>query len=364
MTTDDPSTAPSAPPARRLSAEDPRTAGDSSALTAAARRALAAEHRLPDFVIVGAQKCGTSSLHHILAQHPQVFIPTGEVFFFDVDDVDQHPDFNVHVGDEWVSHDWEGDFERYLAWYADFFSRAPSGAMLGEDSTTYLASRVAPQRIAETLPDAKIIIMLRDPVARAYSHYWHGVRMGRGTRTFEQTLTQQPGNLLRRGRYAEQIRRYQQWFPAERLKVLFFEEFVRDTQAAVDAICAWLGLASSVSLDDIQTHRNAASAPLSPTLKRAWNQLKQPFSSGRYTRHLPGTPGFVPPSQRQQARESWLAAAYDRVNEGRTRRRYPPIKPETRRLLEQHFRRENAQLSELLQRDVSELWSYMPGAGD
>ena len=145
---------------------------------------------LPDLILVGAPKCGTTSLHAMLALHPDVFIPEYEVFFFDVDDVMIHPDFFFHRSGS-SFHDYEGEFEEYLAWYRSLFTSAEPGQIIGEDTTTYLCSHYAPTRIAELLPDVKLIALLRDPVDRAYFSQCPG-------RTAHRQLRADPPNQSRR----------------------------------------------------------------------------------------------------------------------------------------------------------------------
>ena len=137
------------------------------------------EHRLPDFIIAGAMKSGTTSLHQILASDPRIFIPGREIFFFDMDDLSLHSDFWYRDGDGWLTQRYSPSDPGTLAWYAAFFAAARDSQWIGEDSTSYLASAKAPERIATFLPNAKILLLLRDPAARAYSHYWHLVRTGR-----------------------------------------------------------------------------------------------------------------------------------------------------------------------------------------
>ncbi len=317
---------------------------------------------LPDFIIIGAQKSGTSSLHSILAHHPRVFIPEREVFFFDVDDVEQHPDFFVRTRGGWTDHDFERDFDRYLDWYRSLFEDARPGQIIGEDSTTYLASRAAPGRIAAMLPQVKLIALLRDPVTRAYSHYWHAVSTGRATMTFEQSLQRARGNLITRGRYLEQLERYLAHFGRERLQILLFEEFVSDEQSAVDGVCAFLGLEPGVDLSTVDPHRNRASPPLSLPARLLVNRLFQRFTAKSYRGRIPNMPSYDPGSLASRIERHPLARRLaDGYESLRPRRRYPPMRPETRAHLEGVFRRANAGLSDLVGRDVSEHWPYMGG---
>ena len=92
------------------------------------------EHRWPHFIIAGAMKSGTTSLHYILNHHDNIFVPAGEIFFFDMDDIQQHPDFCMDIAGGWAFHDYEQGYNHYLEWYEDFFRGAVDGQILGEDS--------------------------------------------------------------------------------------------------------------------------------------------------------------------------------------------------------------------------------------
>ena len=313
------------------------------------------DRRVPDFIIIGAAKCGTTSLHHILVQHEQVFIPDREVYFFDVDDFEQHTDFFTHGG-QFSFHDFDRDFETYADWYQDFFRDARPGQLIGEDSTTYLASERAPARIARLLPNVRLVAMLRDPVARAYSHYWHNVRAGYATHTFEKTLRYNTGNLLRRGYYFEQLERYRPLLDSGQLLVLFFEDFVADTDGTIERVCAHIGLPEAPELVDIDTRQNAGSHPWFLPGRLWMNSTFRPLFAKR--RRIPNTPGYQSLGAAPRpvpGRRSFV----DRIGAFLPKRRVPPIRPETRTFLEQTFRRENAGLSELLDTDVSARWPYM-----
>ena len=316
--------------------------------------------QLPDFIIIGAQKSGTSSLHHILAQHRDVFIPKGEIFFFDVDDVEQHPDFFLHTRGGWVDHDFYGNLDRYLAWYRRLFEGAQEGQLKGEDSTTYLASKVAPERIGRLAPKCRLIAILRDPVRRAWSHYWHTVSTGRATMSFERTLSLRPGNILRRGFYAEQIERYLRHVPKENLKVILFEEFTKDPQRIVDETCEFLGLSSSVDLTAVDGHKNAARTPLSLRGRLMVNAALRPLVVKSYKRKIPFMPGYAPDSVASRVeRHPGFQRLADWFEDKRARRPSPPMREDTRDFLQGLYRRRNAALPDLLGRDLDTWWPYM-----
>lgn len=318
---------------------------------------------LPGFLLIGAMKSGTSSVHHLLAHHPDVFMPRGEVFFFDVDDFEQHPDFCLGRNGGWIQHDFERDLSTYLAWYRGLFRRARPGQLLGEDSTTYLASRLAPGRVARYLPEARLVVVLRDPVARAYSHHWHDVSRGRAVRGFEQTLRRQPGTYLSRGFYQDQLERWVALCGRERLRVIFFEDFRADPQGVFDDLCDFLGLNRALDVAQVSSHRNATRAPLHPPSRLLANRVLRRIAARRYDARVPNMPGYRAGSLRTEA---FRHPAVDRLEDLLALvlppRRAPPMAPDTRRFLEGVFRKRNRDLGALLDEDVAARWPYMARA--
>ena len=171
--------------------------------------------RLPDFIIAGAQKCGTTSLHHYLAAHPRLFLPRRpqELHFFDFD----------------------ANYEKGMQWYSAHFAKAAPGQKVGQTSPLYLYDERVPARLAGMLPDVRIIVLLRDPVKRAYSHYWHQVKKGTEDLPFMPALAREQQRIavnydyrrwysyLDRGRYTRQLARFNQVFPRRQLLVLSTE---------------------------------------------------------------------------------------------------------------------------------------------
>lgn len=218
-------------------------------------RMLTASRRpLPDYLIIGAQRSGTTSLYNYLRAHPQVLpaVPSKGVHYFDM-----HPD-------------------RSLRWYrAHFPSEAqrrrcegPAGvrAVTGEASPYYVFHPHGPARAAAAVPDARVIVMLRDPVERAYSHYQQEYARGfEDSETFERALELEPERLagerermladpgyessayqhhsyLARGEYADQLTAWRERFPAERLLVICTERFFADPRAGYVETLRFLGL--------------------------------------------------------------------------------------------------------------------------
>lgn len=311
---------------------------------------------LPDFIIGGAMKSATSTLHYILAQHEEIFIPDGEIFFFSVDDITEHPAFFRRYGSEQAFQDFEGDFDKYLSWYECFFEDAAPGQTVGEDSTVYLPSAKAPARISELLPDVHLVFLLRDPVARAYSHYWHRLREGRATRNFRNTLQYGDDVVITRGFYREQLERYFALFPREQITVLIFEDFIRNMQARIDALCDTLGLSQGIDLVEVDTtQRNVTYIPRWPQLLAYQNRVFGQRNARPYQHHLPGMP---------TDESSLVGKVLDSLNHrlrylNLTNRTKPPMDPSCKSFLQRLYAKENRGLSDLIGVNVSKYWPYM-----
>jgi hypothetical protein len=216
------------------------------------RQASAHLRSLPDFVMIGGMKCGTTSLFQYLQRHPGVSrVYVEEVHYFDL---------NYHRGINWYR--------------AHFPLRGKDGdrRISGDDSPYYIFHPAVPRRIAKDLPDVKLIALLRDPVDRAYSHYHHEHRRGREELSFERALEKEEERLagevealetdagyvsyehqrhsyVSRGRYAEQLRAWFDVIPEERFLILQSEAMFRDPQAIFDQVLEFLGL-SPMQLTD------------------------------------------------------------------------------------------------------------------
>lgn len=307
---------------------------------------------MPDFFIVGAMKCGTTTLHAMLERHPGIFVAPGEVFFFDIDDFLEHPDFFAWDGAAWHTYDFERRFEEYLPWYGRHFAGAQPGQLIGEDSTTYLASELAAARIARFNPDARIIAMLRDPATRTYSNYWHLLRNGRLLHGFEDSLRLQPESLVGRSLYKVQLERYLRHFPRNQVHVILLEELTADPAGVLRECCGFLGLPAAVPEDALALHRNPGSTPRSLRVQVWRNRLLWRREAVRYLHRLPG---WQPPAP------GWRDAPLrllDRVHRRLNHRRGPPppMRAPTRRFLNALFRRENQGLDTLIGKDLDRWW--------
>lgn len=216
-------------------------------------RILTGKMRLmPDFIIIGAQRCGTTSLYNYLVEHPDV-VPAfrKEVHFFDN---------HFNKGITW----YRSHFP--LFWYKYYVNKIRHQDFItGEASPYYIFHPHAPQRIFETVPRVKLIALLRNPVDRAYSHYQHEVKMGFETLSFEDAIEREKERLpiemakmledknycsfdhrnysyLSRGIYVDQLEVWTSFFPRDQILVLKSEDFYDDPPATVKQVVEFMDL--------------------------------------------------------------------------------------------------------------------------
>ena len=193
--------------------------------------------RWPNFFIVGAPKAGTTSLYEYLTNIPGIYMsPVKELHFFSKATLpENHPVHPIR------------DKKKYLS----LFHNVKDEKIIGEASPSYLADPEAPKLIHDVSPDAFILISLRDPVERMFSHFLMQIRDGRMNFPFRnelQTAFSKNVDLSKRrmrlelGEYYEPIKRYQNIFGTKRVKIIIFEEFIKHTKQTVEEIIKFVGL--------------------------------------------------------------------------------------------------------------------------
>jgi hypothetical protein len=228
--------------------------------------------REPNFFVVGASRAGTTSLWHYLKQHPDVYLPA--------DPLSKEPSHFCDLTPVWARK--YRDFDAYLG----LFDKVVDERAIGDASTTYLPSPESAGRIRERYPDAKIIIMLRNPADRAYSLYSLLCQLGFEWITpFERALTHEEARCqseefkhdnpfwfyayqyFRSGLYAEQVERYLTAFSAERVKIIRFEAFRKWPVEITQDVYGFIGVDPAFR-PTIAVH-NRGSFPFSVRLQRA-----------------------------------------------------------------------------------------------
>jgi hypothetical protein len=194
---------------------------------------------LPNFLIIGSARCGTTNFASYLRVQPGVFLAA------------KRPEPHYFLKD------WE--YEKGLKYYSErYFSQVADQKSIGEASASYICHRKVAERIKKDLPGVKLIAMLRNPIARAYSGYWHTVRNGFESMPFLEALQAEPLRAasatdpvaatirtfayIERGLYARQIRMFLEYFPRDRLHVILFDDFVADPKGITCAAMRFLGV--------------------------------------------------------------------------------------------------------------------------
>jgi len=211
---------------------------------------------LPNFLIIGAQKAGSSWLGEMLHHHPDVFVcRTGELHFFNA------------------------RFKRGLEWYEKNFESVAGERAVGEKTPMYLSHPLAAERIKSTLgEDVRMIVSLRHPVDRAHSQYWHDMRHGRiHTETEFVEAFREREQLRMEGMYGQHLTRFYELFPRENMLVFIFEEMIRNRRGALRACFEFLGVDSEFqpSQPDRRVNQARDVALLSPQLHKMRTRLKQ-----------------------------------------------------------------------------------------
>lgn len=205
--------------------------------------------RLPDFAIIGAMKSGTTSLYRWLESQPEVWLPgVKEPHFFSREAV----------------------WRRGISWYASLFADAPPGCLTGEASASYTSAAyaaIAARRLAEVLPDAKLVFLARHPIERLRSHYRHEVQRGRERQPFI-TAVRQPGNTyIGSSRYYACLAPYFEQFSRKQVCFVRFEELLDGV--GWDAVLAHLGLPARPA-PDAAYNISVEKRRYTPALRRLW----------------------------------------------------------------------------------------------
>jgi hypothetical protein len=269
--------------------------------------------KMPDFIIIGAMKCATSTLHEQLAQQPGIFMTEPkEPFFFSNDEV----------------------WEKGLNWYASLYHEAGEHDLCGESSTHYTKLPTYPKTIGRMhthAPDAKLIYVIRHPIDRLISHYIHDWSEKIINSPIDEAIATHP-DLAAYSMYAMQIRPFLETYGPTAVLLVFFEHLLADSQKELERIAQFLGYA-----DKMWWHNNDASNVSTKRMRRSpcrdaivWNPI-----STWLRRNL------IPQSMRDWVKGFWQM------------KHRPVLKDQQRQELEHLFDEDLAQLSQWINIDLS-----------
>ncbi len=267
-----------------------------------------------DFLIIGSQKAGTTSIFEVLKNHAEIFMPPEKElnYFFD-----------------------EKLYKKGEDFYHSYFSDAQYGKVLGEASPGYIVHPKAARRIHAYNPNIKLILTVRNPIDRAYSQYWHKRRNLNIFNEFEyylkylnfESYKKGSNGLFSRGFYIDYIEEYLRYFTIEQLLILDFDELKSDPQSFFNKITSFIGTEDVDYLDASNQNRNKASF-YDNYLYRFL------FNNPTYIRYLPGVlKGFL-------FRGNKVAYDYEEINES------------VKSKLSKYFLSHNRSLSRFLKKDL------------
>ncbi len=203
----------------------------------------------PNLFLIGAMKSGTTTLHSLLASHPDIFMcePKEPCYFVIPEQL------KIIWPDLWRKRYWENE-KRYL----DLFSEVTTERIIGEASTEYTKAPLLtdiPKRIAAFAPEARFIYVMRNPVERTISHFWHYANVYANVRDPLETIKADP-HYCEVSDYAMQLKRYLEYFSIEQFYILTFEEFKTDPKKTIQDIYQWLGVDHEFIPDNLYAIKN------------------------------------------------------------------------------------------------------------
>ena len=295
---------------------------------------------MPNFLMIGAPKSGTSSIYNYLQQHPQIYMsPEKEPHFFTLEN--EKIDFQG-PGDE-------GRFDNAVTQLEDYlklFDGVSEEIAIGEASTTYLSSVKAPERINHYIPNAKLIAVLRNPIDAAYASFLHLVRDGDeplidfalALQAEEQRISQNWEGIwhyTKRGLYSVQLKRYFDVFKPEQIKVYLYEDFKSNPVKILQNIFVFLGVEHTFT-PDMSSKYNVSGMPKYPVLNKFMvkpNALKSTINT------------LLP-----QEFRGYLAHQLKNWNFNQFQKPQMPV--EVREKLSREYREDILQLQDLIQQDL------------
>lgn len=296
------------------------------------------ERRLPDFIIPGAAKSGTTTLYQQLTGHPEIFFPKErkEPFYFSFGGVEpNYEDTRFNEIPIWDTHQ-----------YLSLYSSASSVQQCGDASTSYLYMHdisIANMRklYGEQLEDVKIIIILRNPVTRAYSHYTYLIRNGFESRSFEEAITPNGIEVWKRKRwgfdylkYGEYARSVQAYLNAFKNVQVYLTEDLKDAKSTMSRLCQFLEVDEIVDLREVMANPSGI-----PKNKMLVNALRHNRAFKAIGRALPEKTKLKAQSMRDRVMSSLLTKN--------------PMSEESRSALQKHYEEDIEKLSKIISRDLS-----------
>lgn len=267
--------------------------------------------RLPAFVVIGAVKGATTWIANQLRNHPDLWLPDAEPHFF------------------------SSEYEQGPQWYASLFDPAPAGRIVGEKSADYLAHPMAAARMASMMPNARLIVQLRDPVQRAYSDYCMLFRrgtVGGDPRKYLEGENAAQSRFLTGGLYGAHLARFLLHYPRSQIQVILYESLRHSSEQVIADTCHHIGVRVHIRPEEVGRRNNDSKAEMLPLRLRNMLKPMRPLLDP-----LRGNPLL------SRMRASLAAPV-----------RYPPLTNELKQMLRRYYREDTLMLQEILQQNLDQ----------
>jgi len=226
------------------------------------RKSEIEKNRVPNFIIAGAQKCGTTSIFEVLNDHMEVFLPESkEVHFFDKNE----------------------SFDKGIDWYKKFFRKSKFEKVIMDITPNYMNKEYVPERIKKLLPNVKLIFVLRNPVTRAYSNYWDNIRNQNEHLPFDEAIKHNPA-YIEKGLYYKHINSFLKYFNEKDIFIFLSEELFSHPEIFYKKLCSKLDIDFKM-IRDMNRVANFARVPRVRSLEKIF--LSQNKISMRIRRPIP-----------------------------------------------------------------------------
>jgi hypothetical protein len=255
----------------------------------------------PDFIIVGAMKGGTSTLAYFLEHQKDIVMAPGEVNFFDNDK----------------------NYTKGNIWYQEQFKSKDINKIWGEKTATYHYDEKVPDRIHKFNPNIKLVWILRNPIDRAYSNYWHRVKYGGEFSSFEDAINNEMNGIqkniwglyLKRSLYADQIIRFKQYFETDQMHFVVFEHLLKDIEIHLSSLLDYLGLKNENPIIPAKKSKNVTYLPTSQKILKNSRKLFGKSIPFKIIRKMfeKKSPGY--PKMNEQTRKILASYFLESINE-------------------------------------------------
>ena len=299
---------------------------------------------IPNFLIVGAEKAGTTALYSYLTLHPEICMSkVKEPNFFSEDVVPEkhqkhliNPPRQILLNPTGTPYE-HFSFVRDLDLYISLFEDCGQAKAVGEASTTYLYSEVAAEKIWKFNPHMKIVAILRNPLERAFSAYRMDVSIGRVIDPFDVAIRKH-WRYIERGQYYRQLQRYIRLFPKDQIHIILYEDFVAHVDDVLRNLFQFLDVSTESAIFSMKLWVNNTQKPRKPLLNYL---LYQSGIKSLISRYAPG------------GLKKLGKTLYYRAKDQTTKSSKPPLSKEARILFAQHLLEDVEMLSREFKLDLS-----------